>query len=85
MVAITQVRGPIRDELAALASTDRIALGFVPFLRWWFSSGILHEDVSIAVNHGMTDKAATGLPKGFEQKAAIKIMRDRHYPLHSSS
>lgn len=83
MVAITQMRGPIKDELAVLAPIDCIALGFVPFLGKWFSGGILYEDVSVAVNHGMTDNVAIRLLKDFRQEAAMKITQDLYYPLHS--
>jgi len=83
MVAITQVRGLIADELAMHASMDCVRLGFVPFLGRWISDGVLYEDVSMAMDHGMTDRVTTGLLKNFKQEAAIKITRDRYYSLHN--
>lgn len=83
MVAVTQIRGLIGDELAVHASMDCVEMGFVPFLGRWVSGGVLYEDVSMAMDHGMTDIIATGMLKNFKQEAAIKITRDRYYSLHS--
>lgn len=55
------------------AAMDCVDRGFVPFLGRWFFGDILHEDVSVAIDHGATDEDAVGLLKVFKQKKGLRI------------
>lgn len=83
MIAITDTDGEIHDEDAVRAAADCINRGFVPFIGRWIFENVLHEDVSVAVDHGTTDEDATGLLRVFRQRKGLKITRGGYRLLHN--
>lgn len=77
MIAVTDAIGPIPDETAVLAATDCVHHGLVPFLGRWVFDGVSHEDVSVAMDHGLTDEGAMRLLRKLKQKGALKIARNQ--------
>lgn len=84
MIAVTDVHGEICDEDAVRAAMDCVKRGFVPFLGRWLFGNVLHEDVSVAIDHGTTDEDAMGLLRVFGQKKGLKITRSGYSLLHSA-
>lgn len=77
MIAVTDTIGTIPDETAVLAALDCAHHGLVPFLGRWIFDDAVHEDVSVALDHGLTDEGAMNLLKTLNQKGALKITRER--------
>jgi len=75
MIAVTDVIGTIPDETAVRAAMDCARRGLVPFLGRWVFDGVVHEDVSVAMDHGLTDEGAMRLLKTLKQRGALKITR----------
>ncbi|MDD9808719.1 MAG: hypothetical protein OXU25_02645 [Thaumarchaeota archaeon] len=84
MIAVTNAVGTINDEIAALAAIECAHHGLVPFLGRWVFDDVVHEDVSVAMDHGLTDEKALGLFKTLKQKGALKITRSRHSVLYNT-
>jgi len=81
VIAVTNENGVIRDGRAVLAAMDCATSGFVPFLGRWLSRGVVHEDVSVAMEHGMSDEGAIGLLKALGQKAGLRVTRSEYFLL----
>lgn len=75
MVAVTNVRGLITDGHAIRVAEKYAQQGRVPFIGRWVQNGKLHEDVSIALDHGISPAVVHDMLIEHGQEAALVIER----------
>lgn len=75
MIAVTNVRGLINDEFAIRAAEGCVQQGRIPFIGRWAQNDTFYEDVSIALNHGISPRLVKNTLIEHDQKAALVLKR----------
>jgi len=73
MIAITDIQGTINDEYAELVAESCIQQGQIPFIGRWTDRGIIHEDVSVAIDHGVPSNTIKHMLLMYKQKSCLVV------------
>lgn len=73
MIAITNIQGTINDEYAELVAEGCVQQGQVPFIGRWVDRNTVYEDVSVAIDHGVSSSAIRHMLFMHRQKSCLVI------------